>query len=247
MNNSTVNISTSANSTSSSEVSLGILEICVYSINFLLGFPTHFFIIYLIITGRGSGFASDFFHLNLSICEIGSSLYCLFAVLSRFVPGFVILSFLFGLLLTGRPLFQCLICVERYLAVVHPVTFLKYKPLRYKVICCTAAWLICCGSCSFCMYIFMVRNTKEYRWFVSVQFLVFLSIQLFCGLAVLRALKQSGPGERGREREEENHMKKKAFHLILITTVNMIIIYVPFTFALFVSMRFGLHVCFCSK
>ncbi len=43
--------------------------------------------------------------------------------------------FLFGFAMTGHPLFQCLICVERYLAVVHPVTFLKFKPLRYRVIC----------------------------------------------------------------------------------------------------------------
>ncbi len=41
--------------------------------------------------------------------------------------------FLDGLSITGRPLFQCLICVECYLAVVHPVTFLKFKPLRYRI------------------------------------------------------------------------------------------------------------------
>ncbi len=50
-----------------------------------------------------------------------------------------------------------------------------------------------------------------------------------CLVAVLRALKQSGPGERGREREEENNMKRRAFHLILITTVNTFFINVPFT------------------
>ncbi|XDV31836.1 hypothetical protein PO909_002785 [Leuciscus waleckii] len=61
-----------------------------------------------------------------------------------------------GFVITGRPLFQCLICVERYLAVVHPVTFLK-------------------------------------------------------------ALKQSGPGER--RREKENCMKRRAFYIILITTI----------------------------
>ncbi|KAL1253304.1 hypothetical protein QQF64_017997 [Cirrhinus molitorella] len=109
-----------------------------------------------LLEGTGGGVALEFFNLNLSVCEI-------------------------GLVFTGRPLFQCLICVERYLAVVHPVTFLKYKPLRYR-------------------------------------FLLALSIQLFCLVAVLRALKQSGPGERRRERMEENPMKRRAFHLILIST-----------------------------
>ncbi len=51
----------------------------------------------------------------------------------RKVPVFVPIKRLsLGLAITIRPLFQCLICVERYLAVIHPVIFLKYKPIRYK-------------------------------------------------------------------------------------------------------------------
>ncbi len=133
-------------------------------------------------------------------------------------------------LLTGRPLFQCLICVERYLAVVHPFTFLKYKPLRYKVICCTAAWIHILGSC-LCLMIASQFKIHTYIYFYLIYFLLFLFIQLFCLVAVLRALKQSGPGERGREREEENHMKRRALYLILITTVTMSVIYVPFIFS----------------
>ncbi|KAG1932888.1 hypothetical protein F2P79_020881, partial [Pimephales promelas] len=132
MNNYTVNFTTpeeSTNSTTDSFWLLKSLQISIVSINLLFGFPTHCYIIWLIITGTGSGVASEFFILNLSVC----------------------------LSITGRPVFQCLICVERYLAVVQPVTFLK-------------------------------------------------------------ALKQTGPGERKREREEENHMKRRAFQIILITT-----------------------------
>ncbi len=120
-------------------------------------------------------------------------------------------------------------CVERYLAVVHPVTFLKCKPLRYRVICCSAAWIIILGSCLICMFSFLLFTVCMYLWFLSLQCLLLLSIQLFCCVAVLRVLKQSGPGERGRERIKENHMKRRAFYLILITTVNTVITYVPFT------------------
>jgi len=102
-------------------------------------------------------------------------------------------------------------CVERYLAVVHPVTFLKFKPLRYRVICCTAAWIIISGSCLVCMFTTSQVNSYIYIFFYSVQFLLFLSIQLFFLVAVLRALKQSGPGERGRDREEENSLFHKTF------------------------------------
>ncbi|XP_043072436.1 uracil nucleotide/cysteinyl leukotriene receptor-like [Puntigrus tetrazona] len=230
MNYSTVNFMTpETNHTTQSITSLKSLDIFLYSIGFLFGLPTHSYIIWLIVRGTGSGVASEFFNLNLSICEIANSLNGLIAVLSFHLSSLWILSnFLQGVGITGRPLFQCLICVERYLAVVHPVTFLKYKPLRYRVICCTVVWIIILGSCLVCLNI-LLNIMVAYPWFFSLQFLVFLSIQLFCLVAVLRALKQSGPGERGRERKEENHMKRKAFDLVLITTGNLVIIYVPLT------------------
>ncbi|XP_067231471.1 lysophosphatidic acid receptor 4-like [Chanodichthys erythropterus] len=165
MNNSTVNFTTTEASTNSTIQSISLLDslgICFYIINFLFGLPTHSYVIWLIITGTGSGVASEFLSINLSVCEIANCLNCFICLLSL-VPRFTQLSllshvssffssliklsyFLQSLGLTGRPLFQCLICVERYLAVVHPVTFLKYKPLRYRVICCTVAWIIILGT-----------------------------------------------------------------------------------------------------
>ncbi|XP_056301825.1 chemokine XC receptor 1-like [Danio aesculapii] len=228
MKNSTVDFSapeTSTNSTDMLIVRIAGLEICVYSIYFLFGVPTHSYVIWLIVTGS-SGVASEFFNLNLSVCEIGNCLNCLISSLSFYYLSILPLKeFLVGLLATGRPLFQCLMCVERYLAVVHPVTFLKYKPLRYRVICCPVAWIIILFSCLFCLFTggsYLLVET----WFTLIQFLIFLSIQLFCLVAVLRALKQSGPGER---KKEENHMKRRAVNLILITTVFLVITYAPFS------------------
>ncbi len=144
----------------------------------------------------------------------------MFIVVSICLPSITVFPlFLLGLVFTGHPLFQCLICVERYLAVVHPVTFLKYKPLRYRVICCTVAWLITLGSCFLCLYMSQIHTQ-----FLSVQFLLAISTQLFCLVTVLRAMKQSGPGERGRERKEENYMNRRAFLIILINTVTTTII-----------------------
>ncbi|XP_077063571.1 C-C chemokine receptor type 8-like [Siphateles boraxobius] len=217
-----------SNSTMHSLGLMDCLEICMYSINLLFCLPTHSYIIWLIITGTGSGVASEFFILNLSVCELG---ICLNSVIFVSSMWFKTLSsfelFLQGLSFTGRPMFQCLICVERYLAVVHPVTFLKYKPIRYRVICCTVAWIINLVSCLCCMFNLTSQNRYIHTWLSSMQILLVFSIQLFCVVAVLRALKQSGPGERGREKKEENHMKRRAFNIILITTVSMVIIYVP--------------------
>ncbi|XP_042578918.1 hydroxycarboxylic acid receptor 2-like [Cyprinus carpio] len=224
-----MNSTTSGASTNSTvHMSVGSFEICMLSINILFSFPTNSYILWLIVTGTGGGVASDFFSFNLSVCEIGVCLDLMCFVLLNWASFLTQIALLFqGLVFTGRPLFQCLMCVERYLAVIHPVTFLKYKPLRYRVICCTVAWIIIFGSCLFCMFILIIYNTNAHTWFFLVQFFLLFSVQLFCFVAVLRALKQSGPGERKRGRDEENHMKRRAFNLILITTVNVVIAYGP--------------------
>ncbi|XP_056587657.1 G-protein coupled receptor 4-like [Triplophysa dalaica] len=232
MNNSTVNLNITESPTNSLTHFLGLMSpphICFLCINVLLGLPAHSYVIWLII-GSESRIKSDFFILTLSFCEIGICLSWLLDVLSIWFLNLMELVFFSkGLIITGRPLFQCLICVERYLAVVHPVTFLKYKPLRYRLMCSAVTWIMSFGSCLCSMFILNLSAYDNFIWFISVQLIVFLSIQFFCCLAVLRALKQSGPGERGREREE-NHMKRKAFYLILITTVSMLIAYIPSIF-----------------
>ncbi|XP_056301821.1 proteinase-activated receptor 3-like [Danio aesculapii] len=222
MNNSTVNFITpeaSINSTTNYTGVIDSLNMCLFSISFIIGFPAHSHVLWLMVTGEERSVASAFFNINLSICEICSSLNFLFSVLKQiwFSHLTALTLFFIGLGVTGRPLFQCLICVERYLAVVHPVTFLKYKPFRYRLICCAVAWIIVLGFCLCGMYGLLEEDRYFYSWFFSIQFLLFLSLQLFCLVAVLKALKQSGPGERKREKED-NHMKRRAFHLILITT-----------------------------
>ncbi|XP_042603779.1 C-C chemokine receptor type 8-like [Cyprinus carpio] len=232
MNNSTVTFITLAASANPTTQSIGLidsLQLFVCSFTFLFGMPTHCYVIWLIITGAGSGVALEFFNLNLSVCEIGICIFCFLDTMAIWFPNLKIVSnFIQGLGITGRSLILCLMCVERYLAVVHPVTFLKYKPLRYRVICCTVVWILTLGSCLYTMFILMALNIIAHGWFLTLQFFLFFSIQLFCLVAVLRALKQSGPGERVKEKEEENKMKRKAFHLILITSLNTIFINVPF-------------------
>ncbi len=124
-----------------------------------------------------------------------------------------------GFYITGRSLFQCLMCVERYLAVVHPVTFLKNK-----LFCSAVSWFTALSSC---FLVCLLYWNIMFMCYFLLQLLLFLSVNLFCSVSVLWALKKPGPGERGKERKEDNHMKRRAFYLILITTVTMFTIFVP--------------------
>ena len=111
-----------------------------YAINIILGLPTNVYILWLILTGAGGTMASEFFSLNLTLSEIIFCLFNAFSMSDLYIQSDFVNKashFSFGFVFSGRPLFQCCICLERYLAVVHPVVFLKYKPLRYRVGCCS--------------------------------------------------------------------------------------------------------------
>ncbi len=183
-----------------------IVDMLVSSINFLFGFPVHSYIIWLIVTGTGNGVASESFNINLSICELWISLNCLLSVLSNILPNVVQLTalsfFLAGVVITGRPLFQCLMCVERYLAVVHPVIFLKFKPLRYRVICCTVIWIITFGFL-FVLHAYFLPKYIGLVYVVvpdSVPSLPLHSVVLSCGCSQSFEAVRT---RREREREEK--------------------------------------------
>ncbi len=202
-------------------------DLVLHSISILFGLPTHSYILWLIVKGTGRGIASEFFNLNISVCEIMLCLRSSITLLAKVFPKlWYIRMFLSGFNSTAR-FFQCLMCVERYLAVVHPVIFLKYKPLRYKVACSTVIWIMIIACCVFCLEHVHPCDIRLFKSLYLIHFIIFLGINLFCCLAVLRALKKPGPGDIGRHRDKENHIKRRAFFLILINTVTLVITYVP--------------------
>ncbi|XP_064781920.1 P2Y purinoceptor 6-like [Oncorhynchus masou masou] len=221
------------NSSNHSSVVSGYLQLDIavttacYAVNLILSLPTNVYVLWLILSGAGGTMASEFFTLNLAVSEI---LFCLssvfvFVYIHLHIPPLrAIASFINGFIIPGRPLFQCCICFERYLAVVHPVVFLKYRPLRYKVGCSGLVWLVLIGFCF--PFLFVMQHNFLFYVF-CVEIIILISFLLFCCLSVLRALKQSGPGEGEREREGTNNMKMRAFKIIFIIMVSMMADYFP--------------------
>jgi hypothetical protein len=112
--------------------------------------------------------------------------------------------------------------VERYLAVIHPVVFLKYKPLRYRAGCCSVVWLMDLGSCCLCVFEF---DLPSFVYTVFAQTIIYFSLMSFCCLSVLWALKRPGPGDG--DREGTNSIKMKAFKIILIILVYAVVSQLP--------------------
>ncbi|KAL2088336.1 hypothetical protein ACEWY4_015235 [Coilia grayii] len=182
------------------------------------GLPLNIYVVWLIIRGAGSGIGSEFFSLSLVLTDI------------LFLTGFLMLPFInlcsipakalffiYGFIAVGHPLFQTCICVERYLAVLHPVLFLKYKPLRYKLACSGVVWMMTLAAS-----VILVLFEDIILWiFWFATYTVLFIVMLLCGLAVLRGLCKPGPGEG--ERAEANKVKMKAFRIISAVALTQLI------------------------
>ena len=139
-----------------------------------------------------------------------------------FRPWFAILEeFAFGTSISARFLFQCCVCLERYLAVIHPVTFLRFKPLRYRVGCSTLAWLCALVVGAVSIYSFPV---PPYNAAIVVYFII-LTAELYCCVSVLKALLRPAPGDK--QEGNASTSKKKAFQLISVHLMAIVIQNIP--------------------
>ena len=97
----------------------------------VVGLPANLWVMWLIIHGTKDSLAAELFHLNIAICEtiflLGTplQLYCTFGPADSGPAVIILVAEQWMLINFGRPLFQCCICLERYLAVVHPLTFIR--------------------------------------------------------------------------------------------------------------------------
>ncbi|KAL3046058.1 hypothetical protein OYC64_004131 [Pagothenia borchgrevinki] len=97
----------------------------------------------------------------------------------------------------GRNSFHVLTCVERYLAVVHPVTYMNLKGergVRIRNICIGCVWLIFIA-------VTPLNIEKPLFYFDLSLTIIALGIVFFCSMSVLCVLIRPGPGEQGRDRK----------------------------------------------
>ena len=208
-----------------------LVLVYTYVITIILGLPTNGYVLWLIINGLGGTMATEFFALNLAVNEILFGLFNVISIVYLYLqtePLRVVYYFSFGFFSFGRPLFQTCICLERYLAVVHPVVFLRYKPVKYRLACCGMVWVIVLGYGS----ISSIGSFFDQLLYASCALImVTFGVMLFCCLSVLRALKHPGPGEgeRGGEGGKGGKaMKTRAFKILLIILLCTVIPQLPF-------------------
>lgn len=108
--------------------------------------------------------------------------------------------------------FHVLACLERYMAVVHPVTFMRLKGkrgFRIRNIIMSCVWLLCVGGTA-------LVSLEDAFSNITLSFVLIIFIVLtFFSVSVLCTLIRPGPGQQGGKREKVDLSKQMAFYTII--------------------------------
>jgi hypothetical protein len=136
--------------------------------------------------------------------------------LTSSVPWYV-LRFFYSIKDTS-PLFLACICLDRYMAVLHPITFTKLKDRHHRAILAAGVWLVVLAyAAAKCK-----GDIPNFEKVFTVIILATFAFMVFCNMAILWALRQSGPG-----RDEMHPVKKRAFKMVLIILAIIVFNYFP--------------------
>lgn len=169
----------------------------------------------------------DAFTYNITINEImnimGFMCLCI-GVHTNVQPVAGVGVTLFAVNLNGQMSFHTMICMERYLAVIHPITYLGLKNMngvRKRNTAIVSIWLFNIMQTAF-MFI-KVNNYLMFLYFCVMT--LFLAIVSFSSLYVLCALLRSRPGEGG-SRSQLDQSKIKAFYIMVVIVGVLIVRFV---------------------
>ncbi|XP_029301033.1 proteinase-activated receptor 3 [Cottoperca gobio] len=190
-------------------------------INMFLGIPANLMVLWLIHRNKGDSSTSDIFISHLAVLDI---LFCLTPPLElanivflNTTSTWYVLRFFYGIK-DSSPLFLSCICLDRYVAVVHPITFTELKDRQHRAVLAILVWLITLAyAAAKC-----VGNIFNFEKVFMAMILAAFAFMVFCNVSILWALRQSGPG-----RDEMHPVKKRAFKMVLIILTIIVYNYFP--------------------
>ncbi|XP_014891984.1 uncharacterized protein LOC106949940 [Poecilia latipinna] len=117
----------------------------------------------------------------------------------------------------GEPLFHVLTCLDRYLAVVHPVLYVSLRSSRgvsVRNVAVFGVWLLCFLFSCAANNLRSVIYIRLFSGFLTCSVL----IMLFCGVSVLCALIGPGPGKKAGNKKLVDQSILRAFVTVAAIT-----------------------------
>lgn len=186
--------------------------------------------------------STDLLPFNLIITSIIFCINFIIYVLfifnkSNFVLGSIV-TYILSITVMAQVQFYTWICVDHYLAVVHPIFYLKLKKFHYRPVWVSVTWVACTVDVGISML--LQHNTSILLYVIP--FCGSIALIIYCGLATLVTLKKSNQSEG--ERKKMHHQKIKAFKIISLTLMVLLITYIPYICLGFIVLKLSKEI-FC--
>lgn len=138
-----------------------------------------------------------------------------------------VLHFLFVYVLIGGPMSLTCICLERYVAVIHPTSYPLLKRYRYREMCSATVWWFSVSTAL--ARVFSLNNVfrskdEVIEMIPHVVMMVMIPTIAWCSCHTVNVLRRSGPG-----RDQLHPAKKRAFKTICATSSIALFFYIVVT------------------
>ncbi|KAK5898708.1 hypothetical protein CesoFtcFv8_008259 [Champsocephalus esox] len=189
--------------------------------NLLVGTPCNVLVLWQIASRKSDACTSDIFIFNLAVMDAFFCLMTPIEMVNRLLLDdqriWYFQRFAYGIK-DVAPLYLVCICMDRYMAVVHPILFTGNRDNKIRFGISAVVWGL----------ILAYALTKSILGVMSVNelfsglILFSFALMVFCNLSVIWALRRCVSGK-----EEMHPVKRKAFKMVLIILAIIITNYLP--------------------
>ncbi|XP_069372544.1 uncharacterized protein [Paralichthys olivaceus] len=192
-------------------------------VTFLTGQPVVVTLLWTSLTSRKT---PDILNCNLALFHNSQHLVSLVHLCILFLlpdGQSRVLDFLLAYAQTGGPMNLGFICIQRYVAVIHPTSYPLLKKRRYREVCVAMVWLF---SLSFAiMHTFESFPAVAGKFFANLPFFLIMfmtSMVVHSSIKTVNMLKKPGP-----ESDKLHPAKRRAFNAVRATFTITMCFYFP--------------------
>ncbi|XP_036408643.1 G-protein coupled receptor 183-like [Megalops cyprinoides] len=199
-----------------------LFDLAVQVFNVFLGLPANIMVLVILVRNRRESSTSDIFLFILAIMDayfgimVPINFFNLYLWKSK--EGWQAIKFTYGVKDTSGPLFLSCICVDRFLAVLFPITFSRLKAHKYRIGCS----VVVLGLTFSYATAKKIGGLPNFEKIFTGEILAAFALMVLCNVSILWALRRSRAG-----RDEMHPMKKKAFKMVLSITGIIVFNYLP--------------------
>ncbi|XP_034049366.1 adrenocorticotropic hormone receptor-like [Thalassophryne amazonica] len=209
-------------------------EFCSF-LFFAFGFPASITVIWELFKTHRNGMAftpNDFFILNLSVMDAVFMFFIPPGILNRLFwhkwQIDVIWNGIYALNLCGRPLLMACVCLDCYVAVVHPITYHKRKSLTPRVLLAAVVWMFTVSTGVVYFLLPMAFPTM----LPTLPFIIAIVTIGICDFFILHTLMKAHPGGN-----TIHPQKQRGIHTVINSLIVVVISYVPPVLLITIGLR----------